>query len=63
MTRATIPTRRKHLYFYTVLILATVDFILLKPVALDLLKTAVSAKSQPPTRAAEANKLANTLFQ
>ena len=55
MTRATIPTRRKHLYFYTLLVLATF--------ALGSLKAVQGQKTDTKSRASEVNKLATTLFQ
>ena len=54
MTRATIPARRKHIYVYTLLVLATALIAMVKPIP--------SAKMPENTRAAEVNKLANTLF-
>lgn len=56
MTRATVPAFRKHLYFYTLLVLGTL--------LLAAIKSAYSPKEAPQqNRAAAVNKLANTLFQ
>ena len=55
MTRAIIPTHRKHLYFYTLLVLGTV--------LLATVKSAFCHKAPQNNRAAAVNKLANTLFQ
>jgi hypothetical protein len=55
MTRATIPQRRKHIYVYTLLLLATAALAMVKPV--------LSTKAPEKSRAAEVNKLSDTLFQ
>lgn len=55
MTSSNIPERRKHLYFYTLLILGA---IFLANVKLPRSKPSTAA-----TRAAQANQLANSLFQ
>jgi hypothetical protein len=54
MTRATIPTHRKHLYFYTLLVLVTFVLGSLKPIH--------GHKTETKSRASEVNKLAKTLF-
>ena len=55
MTQATIPARRKHIYVYTLLLLV--------PFFIAAYKPGLAHKSQATTRAAEVNKLADTLFQ
>jgi hypothetical protein len=55
MTRATIPERRKHIYVYA--------FLLLLPLCIAALKPSRTHKAEGTTRAAEVNKLVNTLFQ
>ncbi|HTD86112.1 MAG TPA: hypothetical protein VK850_06010 [Candidatus Binatia bacterium] len=55
MTQATIPAFKKHLYFYTLLVLGTL--------LLATMKSACTVKAAQNTRAAAVNKLANTLFQ
>ena len=55
MTRATIPDKRKHLYFYT--------FLVLVPLVMGAYWPSVSHKPAAKTRASEVNKLADILFQ
>jgi hypothetical protein len=55
MTRATIPARRKHIYVYALLLLV--------PLFIAAYKPSPSHKTDARTRAAEVNKLANTLFR
>ena len=57
MARATIPSRRKHLYFYTLLVLGTIFLATLKPIHIH------NPKAPQNSRAAAVNNLANTLFQ
>lgn len=58
MQASNIPSHRKHLYFYTLLIVGTVFVANLK---LSWPKSA--ANSGASTRSQEVNKLANGLFQ
>jgi hypothetical protein len=54
MKQPSIPQRRKHIYFYTLLVLGTI-----------LIGNIKFSRPEPPpaSRAAAANQLANTLFQ
>ena len=54
MKHTPIPERRKHIYFYTLLVLGALALANLK---------STRSEAAPATRAAAANQLANTLFQ
>ena len=58
MQTTSIPNRRKHIYFYVLLILGA---IFAANVKLPRLKE--SSAMGNPTRSQEVNKLANSLFQ
>jgi hypothetical protein len=55
MKQTSIPTGRKYLYFYILVLLVTIAVVFYRPNP--------AGKSQKPIRAAEVNKLSNTLFQ
>ena len=55
MTRATIPHKRKHIYFYILLVLV--------PLVIGAYWPSDSHMPAAKTRASEVNKLADILFQ